>query len=97
MPRTIARANSRPLDKPDCRLKLVYLPSCAPNLNLIERFWHFMKRKVLFNKASGKFALFKQAFDDFFQSLPAYAADLASLITDRFHLIGQPNSGIPSA
>ncbi|ALK09485.1 hypothetical protein [Blastochloris viridis] len=56
-----------------------------------------MKRKVLFNKAYGKFALFKQAFDDFFHNLQTYAADLASLITDRFHLIGNPNSGIPSA
>ncbi|ALK10593.1 IS630 family transposase [Blastochloris viridis] len=85
------------LARPGCRLKLVYLPSYAPNLNLIERFWHFMKRKVLFNKAYGKFALFKQAFEDFFQKLPTYAADLASRITDRFHLIGKPNSGISSA
>jgi hypothetical protein len=85
------------LAKPGCRLKLVSLPSYAPNLNLIERFWHFMKRKVLFNKAYGKFILFKKAFDDVFNNLPAYAAELASLITDRFHLIGHPNSGISSA
>ena len=65
------------LARPNCRLKLVYLPSYAPNLNLIERFWHFMKRKVLFNKAYGKFAPFRQAFADFFHNLPTYAADLA--------------------
>ncbi len=29
------------LAEPGCRLRLVYLPSYAPNLNLIERFWHF--------------------------------------------------------
>ena len=97
MPGTIARANSRPIGKPDCRLKLVYLPSYAPKPEPDRALLAFTKRKVLFNKAYGKFALFKQAFDDFFKNLPAYAADLVSLITDRFHLIGQPNSGIPSA
>lgn len=85
------------LDRPGCRLKLVYLPSYAPNLNLIERFWHFLKRQVLFNKAYSTFALFKKAFDDFFERLHEHEAALISLITDRFHLIGQPEPGISSA
>lgn len=85
------------LDQPGCRLRLVHLPSYAPNLNLIERFWHFMKRKVLFNRAYAQFALFKQAFDDFFKRLHEHQTVLASLITDRFHLIGQPDVGISSA
>ena len=55
----------------DCRIRLVYLPSYAPNLNLIERFWHFMKRKVLFNKAYAKFALFRNAFTEFLENLDA--------------------------
>ena len=83
--------------RPDCRIALVYLPSYAPNLNLIERFWHFMKRKVLFNKAYAKFALFKAAFDTFFETLPAYAAEIKTLITDRFHFIGVAGGGIPAA
>jgi hypothetical protein len=42
------------------------LPACsllsyAPNLNLIGRLWHVMTRKVLFNTASGKLALFSGA------------------------------------
>ena len=85
------------LDQPGCRLRLIYLPSYAPNLNLIERFWHFMKRRVLFNRAYAKFALFKQAFDDFFERLHEQEAALKSLITDRFHLIGRPETGISSA
>lgn len=83
--------------KPDCRIKLMYLPSYAPNLNLIERFWYFTKRKVLFNKAYEKFALFKQAFEDFFANLASYAAELEALITDRFHFIGAAQTGIPPA
>ena len=85
------------LDRPGGRIRLVYLPSYAPNLNLIERFWHFMKRKVLFNRAYAKFARFKQAFDDFFQRLHEHQTALESLITDRFHLIGKAEAGIPSA
>lgn len=85
------------LDQPGCRVRLVYLPSYAPNLNLIERFWHFMKRKVLSNRAYAKFALFKQAFDNFFNRLHEHRAALESLITDRFHLIGRPKTGISSA
>ena len=85
------------LGQPECRLRLVYLPSYAPNLNLIERFWHFMKRKVLFNKAYAKFALSKQAFDDFFERFHEHQPALASLITDHFHLIGKPRVGISSA
>jgi len=68
---------------PDCRIKLVFLPSYAPNLNLIERFWLFMKRKVLFNRTYEKYALFKQAFLDFFAQLNDYGDELESLITDR--------------
>lgn len=39
------------LDQPGGRVRLVDLPSYAPSLNLIERFRHFRKRKVLFNRA----------------------------------------------
>jgi transposase len=85
------------LARPDSRIRLVYLPSYAPNLNLIERFWHLMKRKVLFNKAYAKFALFQQAFEEFFARLPTYAAEIRSLITERFHFIGAPQNGISTA
>lgn len=83
--------------RPDCKIRPIYLPSYAPNLKLIERFWHFLKRKVLFNKAYGKFALFKAAFDRFFEEIDQCATELRSLITDRFHFIGRANSGILAA
>ncbi|CAD7840527.1 MAG: Mobile element protein, partial [Olavius algarvensis Gamma 1 endosymbiont] len=31
-------------------MQLVFLPSYAPNLNLIERFWKFFKKKTLYNQ-----------------------------------------------
>lgn len=85
------------LGRHDCRIRLVYLPSYAPNLNLIERFWGFMKRKVLFNKAYAKFALFRQAFLDFLENLTPYADELTSLISHRFHFIGKTEIGISAA
>ena len=33
----------------DSRIKPVFLPPYAPNLNLIERLWKFFKKKVLYN------------------------------------------------
>ncbi|WP_082167537.1 transposase [Methylobacterium aquaticum] len=85
------------LDQPGCRLRLIYLPSHAPDLNLTERFWHFFERQVLFNKSYETFALFKQVFDQFLERLHEHEADLATLITNRFHLIRHPKTGIPSA
>jgi transposase len=32
------------------RIDLQFLPAYAPNLNLIERFWRFFKRQVLYNR-----------------------------------------------
>ena len=85
------------LASPQCRIRLVYLPSYAPNLNLIERFWAFMKRKVLFNRAYAKFALFRQAFLDFLNDLTPYAGELATLLTARFNFIGTQENGISPA
>ena len=62
--------------RPECRIRLVHLPSYAPNLNLIERFWAFMKRKVLFNKAYARFALFRRAFLDFLADLTPHANEM---------------------
>lgn len=81
----------------DSRIRLVYLPSYAPNLNLIERFWGFVKRKVLFNRTYARFAHFKQAFREFLADLTPHARDLETLLSDRFHFIGDAEYGISAA
>jgi transposase len=78
-----------------CRIKPIYLPSYAPNLNMIERFWRFMKRKVLHNKYYPKFADFRAAFDAFFAHIGGWKAELETLLTPKFHFIGAPANGIP--
>ena len=39
-------------------ITLVYLPAYSPNLNLIERVWKFIKKKVLYNKYYKEFSDF---------------------------------------
>jgi len=42
-------------------IKLLFLPTYSPNLNLIERVWKFVKRKVLYSKYYEEFSDFKSA------------------------------------
>ena len=51
------------------KIQLVFLPSYSPNLNLIERLWKFMKKKVLYNKYYEKFDIFKEVTLEFFENI----------------------------
>jgi transposase len=76
------------LARPGCRVRVVYLPPYAPNLNLIERLWWFFKKKALWNTHYRTLADFRAAIRAFFDNLSQWTAELASLLTNRFHLIG---------
>lgn len=39
-------------------IELLYLPAYSPNLNLIERLWHFVKKEVLYSRYYKTFASF---------------------------------------
>lgn len=85
------------LAQDDCRILLVYLPPYAPNLNLIERLCWFFKKKTLWNTHYPTFAAFRAAIDRFFDTLQHHATELASLITDKFHIIGNKPPQISTA
>jgi len=78
-----------------CRIRLVFLPPYAPNLNLIERLWWFLKKTTLWNEYYPTFAGFKAAIDGFFRNLNNCREQLTSLITDHFRFIGAPKSQPP--
>jgi transposase len=78
-----------------CRIKLVYLPAYAPNLNLIERFWWLFKKKTLYNEHFPTFVEFKAAVDKFFADLASYRGEINSLITGAFHSISAQNPQAP--
>lgn len=42
-------------------IQLIFLPPYSPNLNLIERLWKFVKKKVLYNEFYSDFHLFCSA------------------------------------
>jgi transposase len=69
------------------RIDLQFLPPYAPNLNLIERFWKFFKRQVLYNRYYETFADYKNACKHFFADLDTQADQLRSLLTDNFEII----------
>jgi transposase len=71
------------------RIKLLYLPPYAPNLNLIERLWKFFKKQVLYNQYYETFVEFRCACLDFFKrkNIRKYRTQLATLLTDNFEII----------
>jgi transposase len=68
-------------------IELLPLPPYSPNLNLIERFWKFYKRKVLYNHYYETFSSFKKASKDFFANLDRYVPELRKLLTENFQII----------
>jgi transposase len=72
----------------DSKIKLVFLPPYAPNLNLIERYWKFFKKKILYGRYYETFSLFKSTCEAFFTALDQYKAELRTLLTDNFQIIG---------
>jgi transposase len=68
------------------KIKLIFLPSYSPNLNLIERYWKFFKQKVLNNRYYETFEEFKQACKNFFRKRKKYLPELQSLLSENFHI-----------
>jgi uncharacterized membrane protein len=85
------------LARDSCRIRLVCLPACAPNLNLIERLWWLLKKTTLWNEHYPTFAAFRAAISGFFDQLDAYRDQLASLTTDKFRFIGVSNAQVLAA
>ena len=66
-------------------IRLVFLPSYSPNLNLIERLWGFTKRQSVYGKYHADFASFRAAIEKTLAEIPTTHADrLKSLMTLKF-------------
>lgn len=79
------------------RIQLEPLPPYCPNLNLIERFWKFFKRQVLYNLYYETFDGFRSACRKFFAELGAHAPRLRTLLAENFQIIGDKNPEIAIA
>ena len=66
-------------------IRLLFLPSYSPNLNLIERLWGFAKRRSVYGKYHPDFASFRAAIEATLAAIPTtHAKALESLMTLEF-------------
>lgn len=68
-------------------IKLIFLPPYSPNLNLIERLWKFLKKKIRKNIYYDTFEKFTTAIYDFFKNIEQYKTELEKILTLKFEII----------
>lgn len=71
------------------KLKLVFLPSYSPNLNLIERFWRLAKEKLVRNNYYEKFKTFRATVFQFLNNVHTYHHELKTLMVENFEIVNQ--------
>ena len=78
------------LSRPDCRIKLHFIPAYCPHLNPIERLWGVMHKHVTHNKCYATCAQFADATLDFLRdNVPRNWASLCDSVTDNFRVISR--------
>lgn len=67
------------------KIELIFLPSYSPNLNLIERYWKFVKKTCLYSKYYESFSLFKEAIEKVLENENSkHNEELKNLLTLNF-------------
>ena len=68
-------------------IELMFLPPYSPNLNLIERFWKYLKKTSLSNRMFGDFGAFCGAVESgMSEAFTLHAADMQKLLNPKFQL-----------
>ncbi len=70
------------------RIQFKFLPPYSPNLNLIERLWKFLKKKVINSCYYESYDIFKKTVMKFFENIKDYHDELATFLTEKFQIIG---------
>ncbi len=67
-------------------IHVLFLPPYSPNLNLIERYWKFLKQRCLNSRVHADFAALQQHVDECIEATNQnqYRTALSSLITMNF-------------
>ena len=63
------------------------LPPYSPNLNLIERLWKMLRKKVINTRFYRTKDEFRRAVMNFFEHIADYKEELESLLTLNFRLV----------
>jgi transposase len=75
------------LKKRKCRIKVHFLPPYSPNLNFIERLWHFLKKYIIGTKRRQTFKEFEADIRAFFDNFSDYKERLRRFIGTELHLL----------
>jgi len=78
--------------KEHTKLQVEFLPPYAPNLNLIERFWGFAKKKLVKNKYCPKYKKFRAKVFIFLNQVEQYVDELKTLMVEKFQIIRIPEA-----
>jgi transposase len=80
------------LARPDCRIRLRFVPPYSPHLNPIERLWGLMHKHVTHNKSHASIRTFQTAVLTFLRyDVPRQWSDFCDQVTDNFRII-DPNN-----
>lgn len=70
----------------ETKIKQIFLPPYSPNLNLIERLWKFLRKKVINTGFYRSKEEFRQAIKRFFDNIGIFKEELETLLTLNFRL-----------
>jgi transposase len=69
------------------RTRVMFLPSYAPNLNLIERLWKYLRKEVISHYFYKSKEDFREAVMDFFRNIHHHKHKLQTLLTLKFQIV----------
>jgi transposase len=68
-------------------IELFFLPLYSPNLNLIEKLWKFLKKKLLINKYYERFEEFLKQVKYLVEDIDQYDLESKRLLTQKFQIL----------
>ena len=77
------------------KIQVLYLPTYSPNINLIERLWKFLRKKVINLHYYATFDEFKRAIREFFANLKQYKEELKTLMMPNFQRFSAKPRALP--
>ena len=69
------------------RIEMIFLPPYSPNLNLIERLWKLLRKKVINNQYYDSFKKFRDAVLGFFEKSKQMQEEIKQFIGSQLHLL----------
>ncbi len=70
------------------KIELMYTPPYSPHLNLIERLWRFLKKKLLANQFYSSYIKFRKAIEGFLERrIQKFKGELKTLMTENFQKV----------